>query len=44
MVLFYIMENETNKNYCPAQEAFKVLANKWSLMIIKELSSKKNEI
>ncbi|RZV40430.1 MAG: transcriptional regulator [Candidatus Acidulodesulfobacterium acidiphilum] len=41
MVLFYIMENETNKNYCPAQEAFKVLANKWSLMIIKELSSEK---
>ncbi len=29
---------ENNKNYCPAQEAFKILANKWSLMIIKELS------
>ena len=30
---------ENNKTYCPAQEAFKILANKWSLMIIKELSS-----
>ena len=29
---------ENNKTYCPAQEAFKILANKWSLMIIKELS------
>mgnify|MGYP001626466992 CR=1 FL=1 len=35
------MKNEANKNYCPAQEAFKVLANKWSLLIIKELSSEK---
>ena len=24
--------------FCPSQEAFKILANKWSLMIIKELS------
>ena len=29
---------ENNKTYCPAQEAFKILANKWSLMVIKELS------
>ena len=29
---------ENNKTYCPAQEAFKILANKWSLIIIKELS------
>ena len=35
------MENEINNSYCPAQEAFKVLANKWSLMIIKELSNEK---
>ena len=24
--------------FCPAQEAFKILANKWSLIIIKKLS------
>ena len=29
---------ENNKTYCPAQEAFKILANKWSLIIIKKLS------
>ena len=29
---------KNNKTFCPAQEAFKILANKWSLMIIKELS------
>ena len=32
------MAVENNKVFCPAHEAFKVLANKWSLMIIKELS------
>ena len=32
---------ENNKTFCPAQEAFKILANKWSLMIIKELSDDK---
>ncbi len=29
---------KNNKTYCPAQEAFKILANKWSLIIIKKLS------
>jgi DNA-binding HxlR family transcriptional regulator len=32
---------QTKQSLCPAQEAFKVLANKWSLMIIKELSEEK---
>ncbi len=32
------MVTQNNKAFCPAQEAFKMLANKWSLMIIKELS------
>lgn len=27
--------------FCPAQEAFKILANKWSLIIIKEIFQKK---
>ncbi|RZD15009.1 MAG: transcriptional regulator [Candidatus Acidulodesulfobacterium ferriphilum] len=35
------MENNKKEAFCPAQEAFKMLANKWSLIIIKELSSGK---
>ena len=35
------MENNKKEVFCPAQEAFKMLANKWSLIIIKELSSGK---
>lgn len=34
--------SDNNKGvFCPAQEAFKILANKWSLIIIKELSEEK---
>jgi DNA-binding HxlR family transcriptional regulator len=32
------MENNKKEAFCPAQEAFKMLANKWSLIIIKELA------
>ena len=35
------MENNKKDAFCPAQEAFKILANKWSLIIIKELSTSK---
>ena len=35
------MENNKKEAFCPAQEAFKILANKWSLIIIKELSASK---
>ena len=35
------MENNKKEAFCPAQEAFKMLANKWSLIIIKELSNGK---
>ncbi len=35
------MENNKKEAFCPAQEAFKILANKWSLIIIKELSNEK---
>ncbi|MHB1662136.1 MAG: winged helix-turn-helix transcriptional regulator [bacterium] len=35
------MEDNKKESFCPAQEAFKILANKWSLIIIKELSEEK---
>ncbi|MHB8232095.1 MAG: winged helix-turn-helix transcriptional regulator [bacterium] len=35
------MEDNKKEAFCPAHEAFKILANKWSLIIIKELSKEK---
>lgn len=35
------MEDNKKESFCPAQEAFKILANKWSLIIIKGLSEEK---
>lgn len=37
------MENDKKQEaFCPAHEAFKILANKWSLIIIRELASGSN--
>lgn len=33
------MKKEKKEAFCPAHEAFKILANKWSLIIIGELAS-----
>lgn len=41
MINLTAMKNDKKEAFCPAQKAFKILANKWSLIIIRELSSEK---